>query len=564
MLERRRRTTSPRSARSTGCTCRRSAGRSSRTCSPAKPRSRTSPDEVLELKYRLGQVLQSRLGDVDGRSRAYRDVIGAAPEHQADPRSARGPLRRGHQAGRGRRDPRAPLPLDAASGRSSSLVYEAQLCAHAGAARSGSPRTTGSRELSRREAASTLRSTLDVYIRALKEFPLDEKTPEKKRRASPRTVDGGWETLANAYADVLGAAHRSRGPEAPSAVASRSTFEDELGDVAKAEETYKYVLGIDANDVEALANLDRIYLSIESWPDLAQILEMRVQATADPLDLVDLYPRLGELYETRLNDLGNAIRAYRRHLRRPRQDARRRDRRARANLRAAGRVAGARRRLSSASSRTPRATQPRPRSARRSRTWPRTGSVSPTARDRDVEGRARSPRRGPRGAAALANLYDASSAVWRELVDILERQFDIASSDDDRVNILTRRARTIEREARSRRRGARRLEPRPRHRLRKPRRAARDRGHPAPAGRPERARGALHQIVDRRGRRSSMPTSSRRSSASSARRTAASSQQPFDAAEAWRSCSTSAPTSRRWTRSRRSIEPTRSGPTSSA
>ena len=90
------------------------------------------------------------------------------------------------------------------------------------------------------------------------------------------------------------------------------TFEDELGDVAKAEETYKYVLGIDGKDTEALANLDRIYLSSESWPELAQILEMRVQATADALDLVDLYPRLGELYETRLDDVANAIRAYRR------------------------------------------------------------------------------------------------------------------------------------------------------------------------------------------------------------------------------------------------------------
>jgi golgin subfamily B member 1 len=63
------------------------------------------------------------------------------------------------------------------------------------------------------------------------------------------------------------------------------TFEDELADVAKAEETYKYVLGVDATDVEALANLDRIYLSLEAWQDLAQVLEMRVQATGDALDL---------------------------------------------------------------------------------------------------------------------------------------------------------------------------------------------------------------------------------------------------------------------------------------
>ena len=47
----------------------------------------------------------------------------------------------------------------------------------------------------------------------------------------------------------------------------------------------------------------------------------------------------------------------------------------------------------------------------------------------------------PEGLAALANLYEAGSS-WAELVDVLERQFDNAQ-DDDRVNILTRRARTF-------------------------------------------------------------------------------------------------------------------------
>jgi golgin subfamily B member 1 len=42
-----------------------------------------SADEVLEVKYRLGQVLQSKLGDVERALVAYRDVIGASPEHQA-------------------------------------------------------------------------------------------------------------------------------------------------------------------------------------------------------------------------------------------------------------------------------------------------------------------------------------------------------------------------------------------------------------------------------------------------------------------------------------------------
>src|SRR6185312_11836918 len=43
----------------------------------------TTPDEILEFKYRLGQVHQLRLNDLDAAIGAYRDVLNAAPEHTA-------------------------------------------------------------------------------------------------------------------------------------------------------------------------------------------------------------------------------------------------------------------------------------------------------------------------------------------------------------------------------------------------------------------------------------------------------------------------------------------------
>src|SRR6185503_1065609 len=41
-----------------------------------------TPDEILEYKYRLGQVQQHRLGNLDAAITAYRDVLSAAPEHK--------------------------------------------------------------------------------------------------------------------------------------------------------------------------------------------------------------------------------------------------------------------------------------------------------------------------------------------------------------------------------------------------------------------------------------------------------------------------------------------------
>ena len=41
-----------------------------------------SPDEILDFKYRLGEVFQLRLDDVDKAIEAYSEVINAAPEHE--------------------------------------------------------------------------------------------------------------------------------------------------------------------------------------------------------------------------------------------------------------------------------------------------------------------------------------------------------------------------------------------------------------------------------------------------------------------------------------------------
>jgi len=49
----------------------------------ATGRDRRAADDILEAKYRLGQVHQTRLADLPSRSPAYREVLAAAPEHTA-------------------------------------------------------------------------------------------------------------------------------------------------------------------------------------------------------------------------------------------------------------------------------------------------------------------------------------------------------------------------------------------------------------------------------------------------------------------------------------------------
>ena len=118
-------------------------------------------------------------------------------------------------------------------------------------------------------------------------------------------LDGGWEPLANAYADVLGLEQHRRRRRRPS-IGKRlaRVFEEELGDVAKAEETYRYVLVVEPHEREALCQ-PRSHLQLaRAVARAGGVLEQRAQApTDDSIELVELYTRLGQVYEERLGQV---------------------------------------------------------------------------------------------------------------------------------------------------------------------------------------------------------------------------------------------------------------------
>jgi golgin subfamily B member 1 len=394
-----------------------------------------SPDEALELKFRLGQVQQTKLGDVERALAAYRDVIAAAPEHVATLAALEALFSGGiKQAEVG--EILEPLYRSAGEFEKMSLVYEAQLAQTQGQ----EGRLAAYYRLAELWEDKLLDTgkALEVYIRALKEFPLDEKSGEEGPRLAGH-VDNGWETVANAYADIIGL-HTDLEIQKSVGRKLARTFEDELGDVGRAEETYKYVLGLDTKDTEALANLDRIYVSLESWPELARTLEMRVQASTDRVDLVELYPRLGEIYETRLNDVPNAIRAYRRVF----DELEKSHEVVIAALARIYEAQGAWVELDTVYQRELEGASGDSAEAEIRAKIAHLASDKLGQPDKAIETwKVVLDLRGedPEALHALADLYSVQSQ-WAKLVDVLEREFDIATSDDDRANILARRAQT--------------------------------------------------------------------------------------------------------------------------
>ena len=394
-----------------------------------------SPDEILEFKYRLGQVYQVRLGDLDKAIAAYREVISAAPEHEDTLKA----LEALFESGTKQLEIGEILePLYQGSSEWEKLIRVRE---------AGLSHTTDQAEriaMYHRIAEDAEERLLDpvlafnVHVRAIKESPLDERTSEEIERLAGM-LDGGWEPLANAYADVLGIEGIEGATQAIVGKRLARVFEEELADVAKAEETYRYVLTVAPQERDALANLDRIYTSLEQWPELAGVLEQRAASADDDHERVELYTRLGQVYEEQLGQIPDAVRAYRvifDKLAPTNEDA----------ISALGRIyeqteaysqlsAVYQRELENAAGDVQEA-EIRAKIAHLAaeRLGNVDGAIEGWKRVLDLRGE------DPEALGALAGLYE-QQGKWAELTDVLERHFDIAESDEDRVNVLTRRAR---------------------------------------------------------------------------------------------------------------------------
>jgi tetratricopeptide (TPR) repeat protein len=392
-----------------------------------------APEEILEFKYRLGQVHQTRLNDLASAIAAYKEVLGAAPDHAATREALEGLFAAGvNQTEIGE----ILEPLYQSSGEWDKLVgvLEAELTHLTDpAARIAMYYRIG--EL-HEERLVALDGALGAYLRGLREYPTDEKILDEVERLAGST-DGGWALLANAYADVLGV-HADKAVQAAIGKRLARVFEEELADVQRAVETYQYVLSVEALDADALGNLDRIYTAQGEYPELARTLEQRVLAPAEPFELTELYLRLGQVYEERLGDLDRAIVAFRRIF----DELEKSNDLAIAALERIYTQKGAwtdlkvvlERELENSGGDVAEADiRAKMASLYADRLNDTTGAIETWTRVLELRGE------DPEALGALANLYERLER-WAELCEVLERHYDIAPDDRERVDVLLRRA----------------------------------------------------------------------------------------------------------------------------
>jgi len=409
-----------------------------------------TPDEILNFKYRLGQVHQTKLGAVHDAIKAYSEVLAAAPEHQEALAALEGLFAQAVQQGTGHQleigEILEPLYQSSGDWEKLSSVLEAELASLTEPA----DRLAMYYRIAElhEERLVNSETALGTYLRAIKEYPAghpqpgqgDERVLEEVERLSG-VVDGGWELLANAYADVLGL-HQDKAVQTAIGRKLARVFEEELGDISKAEETYRYVLGVDTADERTLIELDRIYTSLEQYAELAQILEQRVLASSEAYELIELYARLGQVYEERLVQLDDAIRAFRRIFDELEQSSE-------IAMAALERIYGQKEQWIELREVLERQLQHAQGDSHEAEIRAKTAyllsdRLGDTAKAVETWQRVLDLRgEDPEALHALANLHERSQH-WAELAEVLERHYAIAETDEDRVAILHRRAKLFD------------------------------------------------------------------------------------------------------------------------
>jgi len=119
-----------------------------------------------------------------------------------------------------------------------------------------------------------------------------------------------WEPLKDVYAKKADLAEDPDDKKRMLYVLAQ-VYDRELGDIAKAIETYQGILDLDAEELPAIQSLDRLYGQAERWYDLLGNLERQVELAEATGETVALKYRIGHLWQIRLGDVARAIESYR-------------------------------------------------------------------------------------------------------------------------------------------------------------------------------------------------------------------------------------------------------------
>jgi tetratricopeptide (TPR) repeat protein len=387
------------------------------------------PEQSLEVQFRLGQLYQQELEDVDQAVEVYRDILAAEPAH--DPSIAA--LEMLFAEGQKRAEIVEILePLLRMQNEWNKLVtlYERQLD-DVEEAEDRLPMIHRIAEIHEERLVDPVEA-FNWYCRAFATDPFDERSGEEIERLGGST--DAWTELADLYTDLF---TKVEDNQIKQFVAKRlaRVAEEELHDAARAEQAYRGCLQLGGDDLDVLQALDRIYTQYMEWERLVEILEMLAQAVPSDEERVAFIHRMGNVLETQLDEIEQSRVAYHRVV--DDLDPAHQESLDRLELIYADREAWSE--LYDIYGRMKDATGS---DASQADLFAKQGTIAADCLDDipkaielwsnvlDIRGE------DPQALDALADLYSREDN-WSELVDILERAVTIADDDEQRIKIYS-------------------------------------------------------------------------------------------------------------------------------
>ena len=264
----------------------------------------TTPEDVLNLQFRTGQIYQNQIGNVDSAIQQYREIIAAAPEF-APAVSALEDLFAGGVCPIEIGEVLEPLYRMQGNWARLLTVQEVQV------EHQSDPIE---RVVMMHRLAEIAEDKADDHSRAfqwmqkaLLEDPSHDHSLGEAERLS--AIVDGWGQLANTYANGI---QHTGDPLSKAELGRRlaRVYEEQLDDVQRAEATYRFVLGVDDHDESALRALDRIYSQHGAHQALVQVLKKRIEGSNNSSELIELHYRLGRELETKLYFTEEAIEVF--------------------------------------------------------------------------------------------------------------------------------------------------------------------------------------------------------------------------------------------------------------
>lgn len=258
------------------------------------------PEDALELRFRMGQIFQRELSQPQKAIEVYRDILTADPTHE----STASALELLFAEGAHRpeiAEVLEPIYRMHSEWEKLASLYGAEL----------EDLTVADERVSlmhriaelQEERAMDAVEAFNWYCKAFSEAPLNERSLEELERLAGN-IDG-WVDAAELYQDIF---VKSEDTAVKVLCAKRLALvaEEQLHDIAKAEQAYRSCLELGDDDVSVLTALDRIYTQYMEWERLTEILKRLSETVSDTEEKVAYIYRLGVTLETELVEVEQA------------------------------------------------------------------------------------------------------------------------------------------------------------------------------------------------------------------------------------------------------------------